>query len=32
MQDLDPAWKPRQVVIDRGLIDAVCGGGSSQGS
>ena len=32
MQDLDPTWKPRQVVIDRGLIDAVCGGGSSQGS
>ncbi len=27
MQDLDPAWKPHEVVIDPKLIDAVCGPG-----
>jgi NTE family protein len=25
MQDLDPAWKPREVVIDKKLIEEVCG-------
>lgn len=24
MQRLDPAWQPRQVVIDKGLVDEVC--------
>lgn len=24
MEDLDPAWKPHEVVIDKKLIDAVC--------
>lgn len=28
MQRFDPAWQPRQVVIDGKLIDAVCGGGT----
>jgi hypothetical protein len=25
MERLDPSWRPRKVVIDPTLIDAVCG-------
>jgi hypothetical protein len=25
MKRLDPAWKPREVVIEKALIDDVCG-------
>ncbi len=32
MQDLGPTWKPREIVIDKKLIDAVCGPESGQGN